>query len=257
MKIRDDEQGQKDTTVNLKGKTALVTGGALRIGRAICNGLASQGCNVVIHANRSVKQASSLAGKIRQSGADAFTVTGDLVTSGACELIVEKAIKLAGKLDILINNAGIFRRQSFLSASEKEIRNQLEVNIMAPIKLIRAFGTRVGKGKIVNLLDCHITSNMPGLGPYLLSKRALAELTKLAARELAPAITVNGIAPGPIISPATHNAIHEKAGQLPLRKRPLVQELVKAMIFLLESDFITGQVLFVDSGQHLLGSEEE
>lgn len=239
--------------MNLEGKTALVTGGAARIGRAICEELAGNGCHVVIHCNRSIKQAGILAVRLRRKGVHAFTVSGDLQVPDDCCRIVKQSFQLAGRLDILINNAAVFHKQSLLSATDVDIRNELDINLMAPLRLIRAFASKVQKGKVINLLDHRIASNDPGILPYLLSKKALASLTKMAAVELAPSITVNGVAPGPVLAPFAQRTAHEKAGTLPLQRKPTVKDLVKAVIFLLECDSVTGQILFVDSGRHLLG----
>lgn len=241
--------------MDLRGKTALVTGGAVRIGRAVSEALAARGCHIAIHCNRSVPQARALAARLRRLGVRAFTVKGDFQTPEGCLRVVDQTLRSAGRLDILINNAGVFRKQSLLSASEADIRHEFEINLLAPLWLIRAFASCARKGKVLNLLDCRITSNDPGMLPYLLSKKGLADLTKLAALELAPSITVNGVAPGPVLGPAARAAVREKAGRLPLGRKPAVKDLVRAVIFLLECDSITGQVLFVDSGQHLLGSE--
>ena len=241
--------------MDLRGKTALVTGGAVRIGRAVSVELAARGCHIAIHCNRSVKQAGALAARLRGLGVRAFTVKGDFQTPDGCLRVVDESFRAAGRLDILINNAAVFRKQRLLSASEADIRRELEINLLAPLWLTRAFASRARKGKVLNLLDRRITSNDPGMLPYLLSKKALADLTKLAAVELAPSITVNGVAPGPVFGPAAQAVVREKAGRLLLQKRPTVKDLVRAVIFLLECDSVTGQVLFVDSGQHLLGSE--
>ncbi|MFC1461706.1 SDR family NAD(P)-dependent oxidoreductase [Verrucomicrobiota bacterium] len=241
--------------MDLKGKTALVTGGGVRIGRVVSEALAARGCHVAIHCNRSGKQASSLAARLRRLGVRAFTVKGDFRTSDDCRRVVDQSLQAAGRLDILINNAAVFRKQRLLSASEADIRHEFEINLLAPLWLIRAFASRARKGRVLNLLDRRITSNAPGMLPYLLSKKGLADLTKLAALELAPSITVNGVAPGPVLGPAARAGVREKAGRLPLGRKPTVKDLVQAVMFLLECDSITGQVLFVDSGQHLLGSE--
>ncbi|MDO9541648.1 MAG: SDR family oxidoreductase, partial [Kiritimatiellia bacterium] len=127
----------------------------------------------------------------------------------------------------------------------------LEINLMTPILMTRAFANIIGKGKIINILDRRIAGVESGLAAYLLSKKALADFTKIAALELAPDITVNGIAPGPVFIP-TKSREREKAGKIPLGKRPTIADVAKAVIFLLKNDSITGEIIFVDGGQHLL-----
>jgi len=140
-----------------------------------------------------------------------------------------------------------------LQVTAEAIRAEWEVNLLAPLLLMQAFARRVKRGRIINLLDCRIASHQSDAVPYSLAKKSLADLTRLAALELAPGITVNGVAPGPVLTADTVGATRESAGPLPLKIRPSVQAVVKAVLFLLESDAITGQIIFVDSGQHLLG----
>jgi len=249
--------------MNLKGKTALVTGGARRIGAALCEALAEEGCRVVIHYNRSARPAAALAARLRRNGAQAWTVAGDFRT-GDCrtgnyrmprsaDRVVRQAVAAAGKLDILINNAAVFDKQRLLRVTEAALRTEWEVNLLAPLLLMRAFARHAKRGRIVNLLDCRIASHQSDAVPYCLAKKSLADLTRLAALELAPGITVNGVAPGPVLTADTAGATRESAGPLPLKIRPTVREVVKAVLFLLKSDVITGQIVFVDSGRHLRG----
>ncbi|MFA5043344.1 MAG: SDR family NAD(P)-dependent oxidoreductase [Kiritimatiellia bacterium] len=239
--------------MNLKGKTALVTGGARRIGAALCEALAAEGCRVVIHYNRSARPAQALAARLRRNGAQVWTAAGDLRVPRSADRVVCQAAAVAGKLDILVNNAAVFDKQRLLQSAVAEIRAEWEVNLLAPLLLMQAFARRVKRGRIVNLLDCRIASNRSDAVPYSLAKKSLADLTRIAALELAPGITVNGVAPGPVLAADAVGATRESAGPLPLTIRPSVQEVVKAALFLLESDAITGQIVFVDSGRHLLG----
>ncbi|MDD5678431.1 MAG: SDR family oxidoreductase [Kiritimatiellae bacterium] len=244
--------------MQLKGKTALVTGGARRIGAALCEALAAEGCRVVIHYNRSAHPAAALAARLRRNGARAWTVpgdfrTGDYQTSRSADRVVRQAVAVAGRLDILVNNAAVFDKQRLLRSTAEAVRAEWEVNLLAPLMLMQAFARRFKRGRIINLLDCRITSHQPDAVPYILAKKSLADLTRLAALELAPGITVNGVAPGPVLAADAAGATRESAGPLPLKIRPTVQEVVKAALFLLKSDVITGQIIFVDSGRHLLG----
>lgn len=249
--------------MQLKGKTALVTGGARRIGAALCEALAAEGCRVVIHYNHSARPAATLAARLRRNGAQAWTVAGDFRTGDyrtgdyraarSADHVVRQAVAVAGKLDILINNAAVFDKQRLLRVTAAAIRAEWEVNLLAPLLLMQAFARRVKRGRVINLLDCRIASHQSDAVSYSLAKKSLADLTRLAALELAPGITVNGVAPGPVLTADTAGATRESAGPLPLKIRPTVQDVVKAVLFLLEADTITGQIIFVDSGRHLLG----
>lgn len=239
----------------LKNKTALVTGGAVRMGRAICEALVREGCQVVIHCHRSRHEAHALAARLRRQGTRAMVVTGDFRSPRACERLMDRAFRGAGTVDILINNAAVFHKQSLRAATETDMRAAWEVNLVAPLRLIRAFAGRVRAGKIVNVLDRRIASCRPDAVPYVLSKKALAELTLLAAVDLAPTITVNGVAPGAVLPVGGGGGAREKAGRFLLQRRPTVDDVVRAVIFLLQSDAITGQIVFVDGGQHLMGMD--
>jgi len=240
--------------MNLKSSTALVTGGAVRIGRAIGEALADRGCNVVVHYNRSAAPAKLLCLDLARKGVRAFAVQGDLGTAAGCERVLREARRKAGMVNILINNASVFHKDTLSSMTEKKLLLELRINLVAPVVLTQAFARATVNGRVVNLLDRRIAGNDPTCVPYLLSKKMLAEFTRSAALELAPRITVNGVAPGAILPPPGKEPqrVRELAGQSPLKRQCTPEEVAAAVVFLLESDAITGQILFVDGGQNLL-----
>ena len=242
--------------MDLRGKRALVTGGAVRIGRAICEALAAEGCEVVIHYRRSGADARSLAAAIRARGGRALCVRGELTGERACERVVAEARRAAGGLDILVNNAAVFHKDSLRTSTRAKTQAELDVNLLAPMAMMRAFAARTAKGAIVNLLDRRIASHDLQCLPYLLSKKALAALTQSAALELAPGIAVNGVAPGPVLPPPGKGTayLRDHAGTVPMARRVTPAEVAAAVVFLLKSEAITGQIVFVDGGQHLLGN---
>jgi pteridine reductase len=245
--------------MKLQSHTALVTGGAIRIGRAICEALAAKGCNVVIHCHTSRSEALKLAGKLERSGVRAWVVQSNLETAAGCRKTIAEAWRKAGRIDFLINNAAMFRKDSPRNGTKKGRMALLRINFLAPVALTRRFASRIKKpshGKIVNLLDRRITADDSSCASYLTSKKMLADFTRTAALELAPRITVNGVAPGPVLArPAGDlRASRERAGVIPLGKRPTPEDVAGAVVFLLESDSITGQTIFVDGGQHLMTS---
>lgn len=245
--------------MKLEGKTALVTGGAVRIGRAICEALSSAGCRVVVHYDQSRAQALALVRELRARGGDARAVRAHLSGEPDCVRLIEQAARPAGTLDILVNNAAVFHKTDLRSSTEAMLLAELRVNALVPILLTRAFVARVRRrgamprGKIVNLLDRRVSGVEAGCVPYLLSKKLLAEFTRIAALELAPAITVNGVAPGPVLPPPGRvgRRVREAAGRVPLGRRVLPSEVAAAVVCLLQSDAVTGQILFVDGGQNL------
>ena len=240
--------------MNLKNKAVLITGAAVRIGRGLAEVLAARGCRLVLHCNRSVTQAEALARRLRRKGTKVCVIQCDLLKPRAGEILIKMAFQALGRLDVLVNNAAVFSKEKLTDSSEESFREMLEINLMAPVLMTRAFANIIGKGKIINILDRRIAGVESGLAAYLLSKKALADFTKIAALELSPHITVNGMAPGPVLIP-TKGSERDKAGKIPLGKRPAMSALADTLIFLLQNDSITGEIIFVDGGQHLLGTQ--
>ncbi len=230
--------------MNLEGKRALITGGAVRIGRAIAEALEAEGAEVIVHFRHSQKEAEALS---------AQTIRADLDDPAQCERLVERAAAQFGPIDILINNASVFHQSTILNSTHETLMKELQPNLLAPFALIRGFAQQKRPGKIVNLLDRRVTSHDTSCVPYMLSKKGLEELTKLAALELAPGITVNAVAPGAVLPPPdkASDTAWEPAGTVPLKRRPTPGDIADAVIYLLKSDIITGQILFIDGGQHL------
>lgn len=231
--------------MSLHGKSALVTGGAVRIGRAIADALAEAGVEVIVHFQTSEKEAQAFWPNIIQS---------DLNESEQCETLIKQAAEEFGPIDILINNAAVFHQTRLLDADHETMMAELQPNLLAPLALIRGFARQEISGKIVNLLDRRITSHDTTCVPYMLSKKGLEELTKLAAIDLAPGITVNAVAPGAVLPPPQEvdNPAWNPADTIPLKKRPTPEEIAEAVLYLLKADSVTGQILFVDGGQNLL-----
>jgi pteridine reductase len=243
--------------MNLNAKTALVTGGAVRIGRAICEALAAEGCRVVVHCHRSRAAAARLAAELRAGGAQAWGVRGALRTQAGCERVVAEAWRAAGRLDILVNNAAVFHKDALATATERKLQDEFRINLFAPVLLTRAFARRARTGKVINLVDRRVAGHDPACLPYVLSKQALAEFTRVAALDLAPRITVNAVAPGAVLPPPGKGSkyLYDRAGRVPLRRPVTPADVAQAVAMLLQADAVTGQVLFVDGGQHLLGNE--
>jgi NAD(P)-dependent dehydrogenase (short-subunit alcohol dehydrogenase family) len=234
--------------MNLNGKRALVTGGAVRIGRAIAEALLAEGAEVIVHFQTSEREADTFWPNIIQA---------DLSDPAQCETLLAKVSEQFGPVDILVNNAAVFHQTKLADSTHDVVMSELQINLLAPLALIRGFARQTQNGKIINLLDRRITSHDTTCVPYMLSKKGLEELTKLAALDLAPGITVNAVAPGAVLPPPQHadNPAWEYAGTIPLEKRPTPADVADAVLYLLKSDSITGQTLFIDGGQNLLGME--
>jgi NAD(P)-dependent dehydrogenase (short-subunit alcohol dehydrogenase family) len=250
-------------TVKLEKRTALVTGGAVRIGRAICEALAAEGCNVAVHFDRSAAEARALVERLSDRGVHAWAVRAHLEGESDCARLIARCASHAGRLDILVNNASVFNKNDLGSSSEAVLLAELRTNALVPFFLTRAFAAQVGRrgpvprGKVVNLLDRRVAGVEQGCVPYLLSKKLLAEFTRVAALELAPAVTVNGVAPGAVLPPPSRGGrrVREAAGSLPMGRRVTPAEVAAAVVYLLQSDAVTGQILFADGGQHLGAAE--
>ena len=237
-------------------RTALITGAALRLGKAIAHALASAGWNIAVHARRSTAQAEALCADLAAScGVRAWPVTGDLGTADGPDAVFDAALSCAGQIDALVNNAAIFERQPLAAATAADFERHWRINTLAPILLTQRLARHVAErgthGAVVNLLDQRIARPAADATPYLLSKATLETFTRSAALGLAPAVRVNAVAPGAVLLP-TNAAASEPAGAFPLAARPSPEAIADAVRYLLDAGAVTGQTLFVDSGQHLL-----
>ena len=241
---------------SLHGKVALVTGGAVRLGRALVERLAAEGCAVVIHCNRSAKPALELAAGLRARGVRACVVQGSLTTQSGCERVIRSARKAFGTLDVLVNSAAVFNKQKLGVISGRSLLAEFWPNLFAPVLLTQAFAAVAATGHVIHILDRRIAGHDASCIPYLLSKKALAAFTEVAALALAPRIQVNAVAPGPVLPPPGRGSayLREHGGKVPLGKRPGLDAVAEAVSNLLHSRSTTGQILFVDGGQHLLGN---
>ncbi|HNX36212.1 MAG TPA: SDR family oxidoreductase [Kiritimatiellia bacterium] len=236
-------------------RTALITGAAIRIGNVIARTLARAGWNVVVHAHRSVTEADALCADLAAGGARAWRVTGDLADDGGPAAVFEAGIACAGQIDALINNAAVFERQPLASATAADFERLWRINTLAPILLTQRLAAHVTArkacGSAVNLLDQRLSRASAGALPYMLSKSALETFTLSAALEYAPDLRVNAVAPGAVLPPPAQSGTKEPAGAFPLGTRPAAEHVAAAVRFLLDAESVTGQVLFVDGGQHL------
>ena len=244
----------------LEDKVALVTGCALRIGREIALGLAREGCDIVVHYKDSAEEADALAGEIREMGRQAWLVSGDLSNSYMPEVVMRTAWELAGWVDILVNNAAMFSLMTLEEASVEEIEELWHVNTLAPIIMAKTLASLAAVseiipddycGKVINILDRRISKPDRNCLPYWLTKKGLEAFTLGGALELAPRVIVNGVAPGPVLAPES-SELSEFAGPIPLAVRCLPSDIADAVVYLARVVAVTGQILYVDSGQHLL-----
>jgi len=233
-------------------KSALITGGARRLGRAISLRLAVMGYDIALHYHDAAPQ--GLIEEIQGLGVKCEAIKSDLSEPKAASDLVRLAVEACPGLDVLINNAAIFERASIKETSDALLAEHIQLNLMAPYRLSRDFARLAGRGQIINIIDANAVKNNSAYGAYMLSKKGLFGLTAMTAREFAPKIRVNAIAPGLILPPAGEGEKYmEEAAErrVPLKRRGHTDDITDALEFLNGSEFITGQILYIDGGEHL------
>ena len=242
--------------MDISGKTALVTGAARRLGKACALALAREKACIVLHYNRSEKDALETAEEIRAMGTEVLLVKADLDRPEETEKLYRESLKLTGTLDILINSASVFPEGNFSGALAEDFLRCSRIHTLSPFLLSRHMASQNKAGVIVNFLDARITDYDREHLPYHISKRELFTLTRALSLELAPLIRVNGVAPGLILPPPGKNDkyLEERKETNPLKMIGTEKEITETVLFLVKNDFITGQIIFVDGGRHLKGS---
>jgi NAD(P)-dependent dehydrogenase (short-subunit alcohol dehydrogenase family) len=232
----------------------LVTGGAKRIGRAIALALAGRGYSIALHYGSSKGEAEELQSKIEALNVRCRLFECDLSDMKKVAALVPSVLERFPDLEILVNNASLFVPKRYLETTEDFFDRLFTVNLKAPFFLARDFARQVKRGQIINLLDTKITKNLREHFVYALTKKALADFTRMAARELAPEIRVNGICPGLILSPAGEDPgyLERAAERIPIGRPGNPEHIASALCFLIENPFVTGELLFVDGGEHLI-----
>jgi len=248
------------------GGSALVTGAASRIGKAMVLSLAKAGMNVAIHYNESKSDADLVAREAKEYGVKAILVQADLLVEAQIRRVVPTAVeKLQGQLNLLINNASIFEYDNLMTASFDSWHRHIGSNLKAPLFLMQDFSQQAKKAtlddqnelypnaNIVNIIDQRVLKKTPEFFTYSLGKMGLWSVTQTAAQALAPHVRVNGIAPGPTLKGSRQTDQHFSAQ----RKNTILErgvstaDLVAALHFILATPSLTGQLLCVDGGQHL------
>jgi pteridine reductase len=250
--------------MQLNGKSALITGGAKRLGRAMALALAGRGVRLALHYGTSRPEAEALAAELRAAGTEIELFQADLADGERIGRLIAEADERFGGLDILVNNAAIFERKPFGELTETDWRRTLDINLTAPFLCARHAGERMrarGAGKIVNM------ACVGGLQPwadyiaYSVSKAGLVMLTETLAKALAPAVQVNAIAPGIVgfeerdegggMRDESGRPNDERSSSHPSSLRPHPSNITAALLYLLENDAVTGETLVVDAGRRL------
>jgi pteridine reductase len=239
---------------SLQGRVALVTGAAKRLGRAVAVRLAEEGADVVVHHRSSGAEAASAIVEIQKLGRRAVAIAADLGNVAEIKRLFDETAKYFGRLDILVNSAANFLPASIVSTTEQVWDSSLNTNLKAPFFCAQAAGPllRRTRGTIINFADVGGILGWPGYVPHCVSKAGVIMLTRVLAKELAPEVRVNAIAPGTITMPGDPPEWEEDyIKRAPLKRSGRPSDITDTVLFLVRSEFITGQVLIVDGGRSL------
>ncbi|HSG31118.1 MAG TPA: SDR family oxidoreductase [Thermodesulfobacteriota bacterium] len=235
-------------------RAALITGGAKRIGKEICIYLAEKGYDIALHYNTSESKAKSLSKQIKKSGVECRLFKSDLSKPKFSASLILKVFRQYPHCSVLVNNASVFKEKEFSEITLKDFENDMAINFTSPFFLTQQFSKHKSASNIINLIDTRVSRVNSTYFTYNLSKYCLYKFTKMSARQLAPKIRVNGICPGDILplEGLDKSYLKKRSKRLPLKRVGCVGNVIAAMDYLLNNEFVTGQCLFVDGGEHLL-----
>jgi NAD(P)-dependent dehydrogenase (short-subunit alcohol dehydrogenase family) len=236
---------------------ALITGGAKRIGQAIALALAESGFDIALHFNTSKAEAEATQALVEKTGQKCLLLKADLADPNQAAPLVRQAKEAFPHLSLLVNNASIFEPATLASTSSDFYDRNFNIHLKSPFFASQEFAQLGLQGQIINIIDSAITDTSTDVAgkpcfAYLLSKKALLAFTQMAAAELAPAIRVNAICPGPIISPKQEPGQLEMAREKSLLKRKGDPKyIVQGVNYLLANEYVTGECLYIDGGRHV------
>jgi pteridine reductase len=242
--------------MDLSGRVVLVTGGAHRLGRAIALALGQSGANVVVHYHRSAEPAREVRRELVSLGVEAALVAGDLASVAEAEQVVDAAVERWGRLDLLVNNAGIWGNTPLGTVTQARWDELVDTNLRSAFFTSQraAPALRSARGAIVNIADVGALRPWRNYTPYLVSKGGVVTLTQALAKDLAPDVRVNAVAPGPVLLPddSTPEQIDRAARSVLLRRVGSADDVAQAVVYLARAEYVTGVVLPVDGGQRLI-----
>jgi NAD(P)-dependent dehydrogenase (short-subunit alcohol dehydrogenase family) len=235
-------------------RCAFVTGGAARLGKAVAVDLARMGYHVVLHYNRSVEKAIETKSEIEKLGAGCTLLQFDFMADNDFDSIFESLKDKGLDIEVLVNSASEFVPSSFGDVGGQMLQRQMRINFESAYLLTKSFAKMCSNGVVINFIDTKTTKNRTSYLDYLLAKKLLKEFTLLAAVHLSPRLRVNAIAPGLVLPPEgkDESYLNNLAREVPLQRHGGVDDILKALRFLLESQFVTGQIIYVDGGEHLI-----
>lgn len=236
-------------------KAILITGSAKRIGAAAAKHFAACGWDVAIHYQSSCVDAQTVKAEIEELGGRAEIFVADLMNPFEMQALIGAVAERFPNLSVLINNASRFPRVPFKHTSEELYEEVMAIHVKAPFFLSQAFAALPSATRIINMVDAKVRTNEPSHFAYLLAKKTLLNLSHMLARDLAPRVQVHAICPGAILAAADNsdaNYLEKRAAENPNGTTATVEEVIAAMEYLATSCTQTGQVLYIDGGEHLL-----
>jgi pteridine reductase len=243
----------------LADKRALVTGGGVRVGRAIALALGSAGARVVVHYNTSAPAAEATCRDIRQAGGEALALAADLRDRTAARALVDRSVEALGGLDLLVSSAASFERTPFSTLNDDAWDRSIDLNLSSQFVLAQraAQPLKNARGSIVFITCSSATTPFRNYLPYVVAKGALRQLMRTLALELAPDVRVNAVAPGTVLPPPamSDRTVEALANHVPLQRIGTPDDIARAVLFLAASPFITGHEVVVDGGRSVANVE--
>lgn len=241
--------------MDFRNKRVLVTGGAKRLGSYMAKALAAEGMEILLHYHQSRNEALQLQNELESQGSICRLFKTDLSSEKNRKALLKELDCKELRPQVLINSASIFPEQTIWNWGEKDLHQNMTLHLTAA-RDFAGLLRQEKEGAIINLLDCRIQDYDKNHVPYHFSKKALYQLTRMLAVEMAPGVRVNAIAPGLILPPEGKGEEYIESMKVynPLQKIGSPKDIVNAMLFLLNSTFITGQVIYVDGGRNITGS---
>jgi len=237
-------------------QTALITGAARRIGRAIALDLAAHGWRVVIHYRHSKDEAQGVAAEITQAGGEAVALPANLADISDVQSLIPRCAEALGTATCLVNNASEFFLDTIGSVTPEGWHTHLDINLKAPVFLAQALYASLPsgtEGNVINIIDQRVWRPTPDFFSYTISKAGLWTATQTLAQAMAPRVRVNAIGPGPVLQ-SVHQTPSDFAAETvstPLQRGPSLAEIAAAVRFILSTPSMTGQMIALDGGQHL------
>jgi len=241
--------------MKLAGRVALVTGAGRRVGQAIALALGERGMRIAVHHHTSADGANATVSQLEAAGGEGQTFKADLSRADAPQALVDQVVSSLGALDVLVNSAAVMVRTPFGDVTPEQWDSMMALNLRAPFFLAQAAAPHLRKasGVIINIADLAGFESWPAYVPHGISKSAVVHMTRSLARVMAPEVRVNGVAPGTVLLPENWSTEADERLRMttPLSRTGSPDDVSATVVFLLESDYITGETIIVDGGRHV------